>query len=201
MSLQYDQTANKKPANAGRLYFNDAEFKVQQNNINNHENAQKLDVSALSAQEEVSGTECVGLLIEHWRDVASVGDEFRNFGTGVLDPTLGKMLKSFYIIDDDAAKSTESDLLSRIKREYDSLPINPFDDFGLYGGNQGIIDPALSVFGSNWIIGEDDDIYDFIRNIKDDSGNRIVLKLECIYREETIKTFKEYMSKKDKEIY
>ena len=47
----------------------------------------------------------------------------------------------------------------------------------------------------------DDDIYDFIRNIKDDSGNRRVLKLECIDRDETIKTFKEYMSKKDKEIY
>lgn len=47
----------------------------------------------------------------------------------------------------------------------------------------------------------DDDIYDFIRNIKDDSGNRCVLKLECIDRDETIKTFKEYMSKKDKEIY
>ena len=47
----------------------------------------------------------------------------------------------------------------------------------------------------------DDDIYDFIRNIKDDSGNRRVLKLECIDRDETIKTFKEYMYKKDKEIY
>ena len=47
----------------------------------------------------------------------------------------------------------------------------------------------------------DDDIYDFIRNIKDDSGNRSVLKLECIDRDENIKTFKEYMSKKDKEIY
>ena len=47
----------------------------------------------------------------------------------------------------------------------------------------------------------DDDIYDFIRNIKDDSGNRRVLKLECIDRDETIKTFKEYISKKDKEIY
>ena len=47
----------------------------------------------------------------------------------------------------------------------------------------------------------DDDIYDFIRNIKDDSGNRSVLKLECIDRDETIKTFNEYMSKKDKEIY
>ena len=47
----------------------------------------------------------------------------------------------------------------------------------------------------------DDDIYDFIRNIKDDSGNRRVLKLECIDRDETIKTFKEYMYNKDKEIY
>ena len=44
-------------------------------------------------------------------------------------------------------------------------------------------------------------LFDFIRNIKDDSGNRCVLKLECIDRDETIKTFNEYMSKKDKEIY
>ena len=166
MSLIYDPSANNKPANADTLFLNNEGFKQEQININNNESTLKLDISALLSQGEIEGTECVGLLIEQWRTVASICDTFRNFGTGVLDPTLGKMLKSFYIIDDDAAKSTESNLLSENKREYDSLPTNPFDDYGLYGGYQVSIDPAHSVLGSNWIIGEDDDIYDFVKKHK-----------------------------------
>ncbi|MBR4670979.1 MAG: hypothetical protein IKO84_10295 [Butyrivibrio sp.] len=40
---------------------------------------------------------------------------------------------------------------------------DPFDDHGLYGGNQGSIDPSTNVFGTGWIIGEDDEIYDFVK--------------------------------------
>ena len=43
----------------------------------------------------------------------------------------------------------------------------------------------------------DDDIYTFI---KDMSSNPL-LKLECIDREETIKTFRDFMNKEDKTIY
>ena len=44
----------------------------------------------------------------------------------------------------------------------------------------------------------DDDIYDFIKSGNDDHH---VLKLNGIDREETIKTFNEYMNKTDKTIY
>lgn len=44
----------------------------------------------------------------------------------------------------------------------------------------------------------DDDIYDFIKSGNNDHH---VLKLKSLDREETIKTFKEYMNKNDKTIY
>ena len=47
----------------------------------------------------------------------------------------------------------------------------------------------------------DDYIYDFIKNLKDDIGDDNILKLECIDREETIKTFNEFEKKNDKTIY
>ena len=45
----------------------------------------------------------------------------------------------------------------------------------------------------------DDYIYDFIKNIDNNDGN--ILKLECIDREETVKTFNEFKQKNDKIIY
>ena len=47
----------------------------------------------------------------------------------------------------------------------------------------------------------DDYIYDFIKNLKDDIGDDNILKLECIDRKETIKTFNEFEKKNDKTIY
>ena len=44
----------------------------------------------------------------------------------------------------------------------------------------------------------DDYIYDYIRNLNKDSK---VLELECMDREETIKTFDNFMKKNDKTIY
>lgn len=43
----------------------------------------------------------------------------------------------------------------------------------------------------------DDEIYNFIKNM----DNNPLLKLECIDREETIKTFRDFMNKEDKTIY
>ena len=231
MSLIYDPSANNKPANADTLFLNNEGFKQEQININNNESTLKLDISALLSQGEIEGTECVSLLIEQWRTVASICDTFRNFGTGVLDPTLGKMAMSIDKIDDDAAKSTELEKMldlnkpgnnskgaflspstnatspnpiyniysgyfqsfdfmckdiarSEIGVELEDLlkfgispwmlffkpkendATDPFDDHGLYGGHQGCIDPAHSVFGSNWIIVEDDEIYDFVKKHK-----------------------------------
>ena len=45
----------------------------------------------------------------------------------------------------------------------------------------------------------DDFIYDFIKNI-DNNGNK-VLDLECMDRDETIKTFNDFINKVDKTIY
>ena len=47
----------------------------------------------------------------------------------------------------------------------------------------------------------DDFIYNFIEELKDNSNNSSVLELESMNREETIKSFEEYMKKSDKEIY
>ena len=44
----------------------------------------------------------------------------------------------------------------------------------------------------------DDIIYNFIKNLDNNSD---ILKLESMNREETIKTFEEYMNKSDKKIY
>ena len=44
-------------------------------------------------------------------------------------------------------------------------------------------------------------IYNFIKNSTDNSNDSSILKLECIDREETIKSFKEFMEKSDKRIY
>ena len=47
----------------------------------------------------------------------------------------------------------------------------------------------------------DDVIYNFIKNLTDNSNDSDILKLESIDREETIKSFKKYMKKSDKSIY
>ena len=44
-------------------------------------------------------------------------------------------------------------------------------------------------------------IYNFIKNSTDNPNDSSILKLECIDREETIKSFKEFMEKSDKTIY
>ena len=105
MSLIYDPSANNKPGKADALYLDNAVFKQKQNNIKDHENALKLDISALSAQEEIGGTECVGLLLKHWREVAEAGDAFRNFGLNSLDPMMGKIQKSIINADVENAKA------------------------------------------------------------------------------------------------
>lgn len=47
----------------------------------------------------------------------------------------------------------------------------------------------------------DDFIYDYIKNIDESSTNDNVLNLECIDREETIKTFNAFSEKSNKTIY
>ena len=47
----------------------------------------------------------------------------------------------------------------------------------------------------------DDFIYDYINDLVDGKTNDIVLELESMNRDETIKAFNEYMEKKDKTIY
>ena len=47
----------------------------------------------------------------------------------------------------------------------------------------------------------DDFIYDFIKNLTNDSDDNSILDLECIDREETIKSFNKFIEKKDKKIY
>ena len=47
----------------------------------------------------------------------------------------------------------------------------------------------------------DDFIYNFIKNLTDNSNDSSILKLESIDREETIKSFKKFMEKSDKKIY
>ncbi|RKM56697.1 hypothetical protein D6856_14460 [Butyrivibrio sp. XB500-5] len=146
MSLKYDPSANNKPANASSLYLDNAGYKQQQDNINNHENAQKLDVSAFSAQEEVSGTECVGLLIEHWKDVAGAGDKFRDFGTGVVNEALSRQQKSIGDVDNANANSVPVEIASMNENNkyikstnlvFESIITpKPFDDIGKYGADQ-----------------------------------------------------------------
>ncbi len=47
----------------------------------------------------------------------------------------------------------------------------------------------------------DDFIYNFIKNIRDNSNDGSTLKLENVDREETIKSFKKFMKKRDRRIY
>ena len=47
----------------------------------------------------------------------------------------------------------------------------------------------------------DDYIYEFIGKLTDDKQDNSVLNLESMDREETIKTFNDYLDKKDKKIY
>ena len=189
MSLIYDPSANNKPGKADALYLDNAVFKQKQNNIKDHESALKLDISALSAQEEIGGTECVGLLLKHWREVAETGDAFRNLGTGVVDSALGKMMMSINHIDTMMANSIvlnrgknarindflelgkDMSLLPPISapsaqfffpKDDSPKPTNPFDDRGSYGGNQGSVGAGTDIWVS--IVGEDDDVYRLVRS-------------------------------------
>ena len=47
----------------------------------------------------------------------------------------------------------------------------------------------------------DDYIYNYIKNLTDNTNDNSVLKLECIDREETIETFNQFTEKSDKTIY
>ena len=47
----------------------------------------------------------------------------------------------------------------------------------------------------------DDFIYSFIKKLGDDSSDSSTLRLESMNREETIKSFEEFMKKSDKKIY
>ena len=186
MSLIYDPSANNKPGKADALYLDNAGFKQEQNNINNHEGTLKLDISALSAQEEISGTECVGLLLKHWREVAEAGDAFRNFGLNSLDPMMGKIQKSIINADVENAKAIGVSSTIPAQGKAISLlpPISapsaqfffgtdgkgdteefPFDDKGLYGADQ----MELGA-GTDWwitIFGEDDQVYNLVRSYDD----------------------------------
>ena len=47
----------------------------------------------------------------------------------------------------------------------------------------------------------DNYIYNYIKNLTDNTNDNSVLKLECIDREETIETFNQFIEKSDKTIY
>lgn len=47
----------------------------------------------------------------------------------------------------------------------------------------------------------DDYIYDYVKKLADNVGDNKILNLECIDREETIKTFNKFLKKDDKIIY
>lgn len=47
----------------------------------------------------------------------------------------------------------------------------------------------------------DDYIYNYIRNLTDNIEDNTILILQCMDREETIKTFNKFLEKKDKKIY
>jgi len=47
----------------------------------------------------------------------------------------------------------------------------------------------------------DEYIYDYIKKLDTESNDESILKLNCIDREETIKTFNKFMEKNDKQIY
>lgn len=52
------------------------------------------------------------------------------------------------------------------------------------------------------IIGfRDNDIYHYIRKLTDNNQDNPILNLECMNREETIKTFEKFLEKRDKTIY
>ncbi len=160
MSYTYDSKANTKPFNQVKLYLNNAGYTQQQNNIYNHESEQKLDTSALSTVNEISGTDCVGLLIEHWRNVAGAGDDFRNFGTGVVAPALSNMQGTLVNLDNVLAKKIISS--DSVPHRYNGgLGADPYDSRGKFGGNQSDIGTGTDFGITIWF--EDDDIYDFVR--------------------------------------
>lgn len=47
----------------------------------------------------------------------------------------------------------------------------------------------------------DDYIYEYIKKLTDSNDNNSILNLECMNREETIKTFEKFSEKRDKTIY
>lgn len=47
----------------------------------------------------------------------------------------------------------------------------------------------------------DDYIYNYIKNLTDNANDNSVLELECMDREETLKTFNSFIKKSDKTIY
>lgn len=47
----------------------------------------------------------------------------------------------------------------------------------------------------------DDYIYEYIKNLMGNDDNKNILNLECMDRDETIKTFNEFMEKGDKKMY
>ena len=47
----------------------------------------------------------------------------------------------------------------------------------------------------------DEYIYDYIENLTHDTNDNNILSLECIDREETIKSFEDFLKKENKEIY
>ena len=47
----------------------------------------------------------------------------------------------------------------------------------------------------------DDDIYHYIKKLTENNQDNPILNLECMNREETIKTFEKFLEKRDKTIY
>lgn len=47
----------------------------------------------------------------------------------------------------------------------------------------------------------DDYIYDYIKKLTDNNEDNTIFNLECMNREETIKTFEKFLEKRDKTIY
>ncbi len=200
MSLYYDPTANNKPGNSSTLYLDNAGFTKQKNNLNNHENTLKLDTSALLTVKEINGTDCVGLLIEHWKDVAGSADLFRGLGCDVLDPALGKMQKSFNTVDAVSASASMYDDVGNCGGDHMSMGEGFNWDFILF--NLGVTDEDDELFEfvkQNSLKKTNPDVHDFLKDTKsfDVAAGNVFLDQTLKYTDEEFKSHVGYSRIRD----
>lgn len=143
-------------SNPTTLLLENNTYISKQKNILSAEEQLVLDTSPLELENVACGTECMCLITDFWKETEATGIKFRDFTCNEVDMMLTRVMQSINKTSQDVADALT--LEDEPAGEF-SFQLNDKHNYGI---NQRGPRIGLNLFG--WIIGEDKEIYDFVRS-------------------------------------